>query len=549
MALFLRPEARHWVAAIKVNGKLCRFPLTYLKDGAEQNIPIEGRRPSSLKRLEEGDRVFMNSYHQALAAHDRLAQELKTKQTEVALAEKVLKAKTGKSSKATKINDLPGIWRRMPRKRKPGDQYLHHGCSVLSRFVEFMEETDPDLVDVFEITERHLRGFLHREDERGISGRSWNGTLTHLRSVFSRVAPASPAYLDYLRSVPLRDENTVHRKPFSEEELKAILKAVEKDDLLRGPVITAICTGMRKGDCCTLQWKSVDLQSGFITVRTSKTRETCQIPILPLLLKELEGIIKEKPDLFPEAASLYSDPKTRHLLDTRFSAMMRQAGFDSGAGGEKKKLIRDRPGLKTADRGTIISIAAEAVEQAGYQLRKKRVMLEVLSLYLSGKTLPEVSKALGVAKATVSLHLNALEEITGYEVLRRPKRAGKRLGGIVEDNGGQRLKRGSIRGWHSFRTTFVTRALTAGMAEELVRRVTGHTTVDVVRTHYLQPDREDFRREFERVAPRMTLEGGKVADGTNRDEKIMDILQSMNAKTWRRDRDTLVEFLQEKGHE
>jgi integrase len=545
MALVLRPEARHWVAAIKVNGKLCRFPLTCLQDGLEAPIPIEGRRPSSLKRLEEGDRIFMNSYHTALAAHDRLAQDLKSKKTEVELAEKVLKARTGKNTKVVKIADIPGLWRKLPRKRKPGEKYLNHGGAVLARFVEFMGEVDSELVDVYDITERHLRNFLGMEDERGLSGRTWNVTLTHLRTVFSRVAPTSPAYLDYLRNVPLRDENTVHRKPFSDEELEAILKTVRKDDVIRGPVITAICSGMRKGDCCTLQWKSVDLKGGFITVQTSKTRETCQIPILPLLREELEAVAPAGEDVFPEAAAFYRDPKQRHLLDTRFARMMREAGFDTGSNEEKKKQIKSRPGLKQVDPETLIEFATDAVEHAGYQLRKKKVMLDVLRSYASGKSLPEVSKELGVAKGTVSLHLNTLEEITGCEVLRRPKRPEQTLGHVVEDNGDQRLKRGSVRGWHSFRTTFVTRALSAGMPEELVRRVTGHTTVDVVRTHYLQPDREDFRREFERVAPKMTL--GRVADEKTKTDgqSILKALEAMTAKTWKQERDRLVKSLKE----
>jgi integrase len=145
---------------------------------------------------------------------------------------------------------------------------------VLTRFTEYMKELAPDLTDVLDVQEEHLRGFLEEEDRRGVSARSWNASLKFIRSVFSRVAPTSPAYLDYLRKLPLRDENTVHRKPFSDEELAAILKEAENDEMLRGPVVTAICTGMRKGDCCTLQWKSVDLKNCFITVKTAKTKET-----------------------------------------------------------------------------------------------------------------------------------------------------------------------------------------------------------------------------------------------------------------------------------
>jgi hypothetical protein len=129
--------------------------------------------------------------------------------------------------------------------------------------------------------------------------------------------------------------------------------------------------------------------------------------------------------------------------------------------------------------------------------------------------------------------LNALEEITGCEVLRRPNRPEPSLGSIVVENADQRLKRGSVRGWHSFRTTFVTRALSAGMPEELVRRVTGHTTVDVVRTHYLQPDREDFRREFERVAPKMTLGGAAPQSTQSVIDKAIELLERVNARNWK----------------
>jgi hypothetical protein len=107
MALVLRPEARHWVAAIKVNGKLRRFPLTHLVDGDEVPIPIQGRRPSSIANPETGDRVFQSNYHAAMAAHDRLVQQIKARHTEVELTEKLIKARTGKELKTTKISDLP----------------------------------------------------------------------------------------------------------------------------------------------------------------------------------------------------------------------------------------------------------------------------------------------------------------------------------------------------------------------------------------------------------------------------------------------------------
>ena len=90
---------------------------------------------------------------------------------------------------------------------------------------------------------------------------------------------------------------------------------------------------------------------------------------------------------------------------------------------------------------------------------------------------------------------------------------------------------GSIRGWHSFRTSFVTRALSGGMPEEFVRRVTGHTAVDIVRKHYFKPGREEFRREFEKAMPRMLMNGSK-----SRDEQLREIIEGMTPKTCNKDK-------------
>jgi hypothetical protein len=77
----------------------------------------------------------------------------------------------------------------------------------------------------------------------------------------------------------------------------------------------------------------------------------------------------------------------------------------------------------------------------------------------------------------------------------------------VEREHGQRAA--SVRDWHALRTTFVTLALSAGVPLELVRRVTGHATVEVVLKHYFRPDREQFRAALTGALPGI-LTGGKT---------------------------------------
>lgn len=80
--------------------------------------------------------------------------------------------------------------------------------------------------------------------------------------------------------IVLMEENTVHRIPFTPDELKEILEAANGDDFCHPLIVTGICTAMRRGDVCMLRWKDVDMEKGFITVDTSKTGVRVSIPPL-----------------------------------------------------------------------------------------------------------------------------------------------------------------------------------------------------------------------------------------------------------------------------
>lgn len=76
------------------------------------------------------------------------------------------------------------------------------------------------------------------------------------------------------------------------------------------------------------------------------------------------------------------------------------------------------------------------------------------------------------------------------------------------------------------------------MPGELVRRVTGHTAVDIVRRHYFKPGREEFRRAFEQAMPRLLMNGAK-----SRDEQLWEIIESAIPKTRKKDKARLLAIL------
>jgi integrase len=116
------------------------------------------------------------------------------------------------------------------------------------------------------------------------------------------------------------------------------------------------------------------------------------------------------------------------------------------------------------------------------------------------------------------------EEVEQDETVRGQIHA-KRTGG---------LRQASVRDFHSFRVTWVTLALTAGVPLELVQKVTGHKTTDVVLKHYFQPGREEFRRLIQTNMPALLTCGQNAPAQTPKDQALA-ILAKATPKTWKRD--------------
>lgn len=515
-----------------------------IRGGKELRIEVRGRRPPSLKNPEQGDAAFVESYRRALAAHDRLREEELSKRSIEELAQRLIEAKTGSRLDFVKVEAIPAAWAAIPRKRPPSPVYVKRATATLRRFAEWMRDHYPEADDLAKVRADHVRGFLAAEDRRGLAPRTWNVSLKLLKTIFAKLEPGADAFRTFLKSAAFRHEDTVHREPFTDEEVDAVLLEARRDRVLYGPIVAALCTAMRRGDCAMLKKASVDLKAGFVQVRTSKTGELAEIPILPMLRDVLAEAMAGAGDyVFPLAAEMYQ--KNQNAVDGRWREILTRVGFvDAETPGQQKKEKRaaEAPALpilpldEVRRRGLAVIASGRAIEA------KRARMRESFTRYLDGADMPAVARAMGVSKSTVCLHLNEIEEKIGAAVVRRPAipEAPIQVRGALHaaSDGGQRLRRGSIRGWHSFRVTFITRALAGGMPEEMVRRVTGHKAVEVVREHYFRPGRAEFRREFEKAMPRMTMNGGK-----SRDERLREIIETATVKTWPDDRARLLAIL------
>ena len=508
--------SKFWYASFMVRGR---------RRVMSTEVPVEG---------EPGSKKYLLSKGKAQKVEQEYREDARKKAGTAKLIERLVELKSGERYAPAPLDTLADSWEKLPRKRKPSPFFLQCGRAILARFVAFVQRHYSGVKELADVSPSQVRAFLTSEEKRGVAPRTWNETKSVLRSAFHHIEPASDAYRLCLAKMPDKVEDIVHRQPFTPEEIGAILEAAKDDELMRPLIVTALCTAMRRGDCALLKWSSVDLKGGFLTVKTSKTGDTVEIPIMPLLRDELSRLHKEKgkgEQVFPEAARLYKDRPD--VLNSRLKRILMTAGFieedpddEDDEKHEKKKPLPSLPPEELREKGI------RAIESAAMPAAKRERFKAVFLAYTDGKTVTQVATEIGISSGAVSICLNKIESLLEAAVVRRkgPPVPAVVRGTLYSNGNGQRMKRGSLRGWHSFRTTFITLALTAGLPMELVRRVTGHTTVDVVLKHYFRPGREDFKRALQAAMPKLLTNGEKTTR-----EQLIDILSNTSARAWAQD--------------
>lgn len=435
MPLELRTSSKWWYGRYDVDGK--RYCVNL-------EVPIQGKRPAGLREITD-DPLFEASRAAAKTKLDALIEEAKSKRGAARLIERIYEIKTGTAVKTVTLGDMIQEWEALPRRRENSKAYREQCRATIKRFADFVKDQSKSVRDISRITPSLAKDFMTEEAKRGITAKTWNDTLLLIRSVFRHLLPSGAT--NPFQFIPTRITETVFRHPFSPDELKDILEKAEMDPLIKPIIVTGVCTALRRGDCCLLKWKDVDLAKRFLNVKTSKTGQTVAIPIFPILYDVLTSKRNNGSEyVFPEAAAIYK--KTPIHITRHVRRVLNAAGF------------RD----------------------------------------------PE----------------NENDEVRGALHADREK--------------GKGVHRASLRDFHSFRVTWVTLALTAGVPLEIVQRVTGHQTTDIVLKHYFQPGREAFRATLQNAMPRLLSQ----PQGKTLREEIVEAVNRVKDKIPKKDSENLL---------
>jgi integrase len=537
MPLELRIESNgtvrpFWYGRFKINGKRQCLNL---------GVKVHGTPPSSLSLKDEGDLAFERSRTTALAKLQSVVEEARAKRDSVHLVEKLYEMKTGETIRSVLLTELAEEWKNIARKREPDARYAAQCQAMLKRFVLFVNQENKKAEEIAHITRSLAKSFLAAESDRGITAKTWNDTLKLLRSTFKYMLPAGA--INPFSDIPTKETETVFRKPYSPEELATILEAARTDEFIRPLIVTGMCTAMRRGDCCLLKWSDVNLGQLFITVKTSKTGQTVSIPIFPMLEEELQkrakqSGVKREGYIFPELAKKYLENpdgitwRVKKVLAEGLGEMANEAG--------EVKALPEISNDEIRKRG-------EAHIATLPEGNKRTRMATVFRLYMDGKNIKLVLAEANVSKGSVSGYLNEIERAIGCRLVRGTSHTKTMKNGKLQDRMKDAglyverkhgLRRASVRDFHSFRVTWVTLALTAGVQLELVQKVTGHKTTDIVLKHYFQPGQEAFRKALQSAMPKLLMNGQKSPK-----DEMQEILAQTSAKTWKKDKARLEKLM------
>jgi len=149
---------------------------------------------------------------------------------------------------------------------------------------------------------------------KGLKPGSVNKNISLLKAMFNKAVEWEMVEEDTLkrvRKVKLSKESNKRLRFLTVKESQALISVC--DDHLRPIVITALHTGMRRGEILKLTWESVDLVHGFISLTDTKNGDGREIPIDGTLRETLNRLPRRfvdkdgKKELVPY---VFHDPKT-----------------------------------------------------------------------------------------------------------------------------------------------------------------------------------------------------------------------------------------------
>ena len=204
--------------------------------------------------------------------------------------------------------------------------------TIMAIYYQFSRDYKYDKRSISEVSEKDLHDFINRDDGTSLSNKKLR--LTSLSSLFKyavakgymQINPSSLVKVD-MGKMTHKQKEVEKRRPFTQWEYEQVVSNAPY--FFKQATILSYWTGLRLGDCCSLEWASIT--DKHITVWTTKRDKRVRIPLGHKLFggqKVIQAIKSiEKEDevyCFPQWHKVQTNSKTRSKTSVYFNRILKR---------------------------------------------------------------------------------------------------------------------------------------------------------------------------------------------------------------------------------
>ena len=470
------------------------------RTSANLGILIAGKPPASGRPSEVGDKAFEKSKTAARVQLKKLKDSGQSGRIDKAQAFRLYKDATNEEMPQTPISSLDSFLK--ADGKHITKEWQAYKKTVVERFTSWAGKHGVKIV--LDVDRERAQKYLEAQYAEGVTARTISVVKCILGRVFEKALPEGAPNPWKATSIrPSKGDKEIHRTPLTTEEVERLLYCAKEDRTAHDLIATALCTGLRRGDCCRLKWSCVDLKGNALKIETSKTKTEIFLPILPALKAVLESRLAERADdavyVFPEAERMLR--KSRDGITWRVKKVLATAFSNPVIIEDDAEETKEE---NTVNLAEVLPQIKLAVESATIPEAKRAKMLDVLTRHANGQSYRVIGAETGIARGSISEYLHSAEKLAKVSFMpdRRNAYGIKRaIYDLTTEARTVGYRRASKYDFHALRTTFVTLAISNGFSIDKLKSLTGHKTVEIVLRHYFKPRGTDFAEDLSKAMP------------------------------------------------
>lgn len=249
---------------------------------------------------------------------------------------------------ALTFNKAWNVYNLNQKRPQSGERTLKDYASYWNKFYNWIKNNKPELIYLREVTENIASEYALFLKQSKVSAGTFNKHRDFLKIFFHYLKEPAKIKKNPFEEIKRLNNKPDSRRPLTIEEIKTIIRNAPTNDM-QILLALGIFTGLRLGDCCTLQWHEINLDTAKIIRipnKTARKKEHVIIGIPNLLLNKLIEFPKseQKGYLLPMYAEKYNNLNTRPSIVRAIQCHIKNCGIEiykpgTGPGTNKRAIV------------------------------------------------------------------------------------------------------------------------------------------------------------------------------------------------------------------